>query len=653
MSGIAGIFNLDGRPADSKLLKQMTDAIQHRGPDGEGQWTKGPIALGHRMLHTTPESHGEAQPMADESGMLCLTFDGRVDNRGELRRALRLDGINLRDDTDAELVLGAYQRWSEKCPEKIVGDYAFAVWDDRVKQLFCARDVQGIRPLYYYSDGSTFRFASELHQILLDPTVPRHPNESLIAEYLVSSTPCLNETVYHEIFQLPRAHTLIVQPSSIRSNRYWDIDWRRTIHYRTDEEYAESFFDVFAEAVRCRLRSDRPLAAELSGGLDSSAIVSTVEWLRQNRSMENVDFSTFSLSFPGCPWDEAYYVDEVVRKWGLRFNAVSECLPDISSYVQRVSHSGDVPYAPSGEMFSREMELIRKNGNRVVLTGTGGDLWLAGSPFHLADLLRALKIHEAFRQSYSETQIFEGWGKKMSTPQVVIRYGVWPLLPKIMQQIIKTCMRGKDAMPAWIAPEFARRTRLAERLKEREAHNTRCETIAQRRDIAPLLDYPFYNLIDHYASRFGLEYRHPFMDRRVIEYCLALPQEQLRRRNQTKFVLREAMKGILPEAVRKRSTKAALGYHAFWAALQALGGERFFGRLRVSSVGWVDGQHVRRMYQRTATYQEMHDPRYAAYIWPLWVIASLEVWFRIMIDGDDFDRLISRGASLRLELEEN
>jgi len=145
MSGIAGIFNLDGRPADASLLRRMVDAIAHRGPDGSGVWIAGSVGLGHRMLRTTPESAVEKQPLTDESATLSLTFDGRVDNREEISSLLSSHGWKLRDQTDAEIILRAYQCWGEECAGKIVGDFAFVVWDGKKQQLFCVRDVVGLR----------------------------------------------------------------------------------------------------------------------------------------------------------------------------------------------------------------------------------------------------------------------------------------------------------------------------------------------------------------------------------------------------------------------------------------------------------------------------------------------------------------------------
>jgi asparagine synthase (glutamine-hydrolysing) len=257
----------------------MTEIIGHRGPDGAGYWLDGPVGLGHRMLHTTPESLQEQQPFPNETGNLCLTLDGRVDNRDELRVALEARGKKVRTDTDAEIVLRAYECWDEECPKHIIGDFAFVIWDRPNQRLFCARDPLGLRPFYYYSDDRTFLCGSEPRPLFEDPTTRREPNEGMIAEYLARAITDQEETLYRGVFRLPPAHVLSVQPGRLRKARYWDIDPVRKIRYRTDEEYAEHFSDIFKVAVRCRLRSQGPVGAYLSGGLDSSSVVGVVQSL--------------------------------------------------------------------------------------------------------------------------------------------------------------------------------------------------------------------------------------------------------------------------------------------------------------------------------------------------------------------------------------
>src|SRR5579864_8002090 len=310
MSGIAAIYHLDGRPADRGLVGAMLAAVAYRGPDGLNSWIDGPIALGHAMLRTTPEAMGERQPLVDEQTGLALTMDGRVDNRDELTALLEREGLRLRGGTDAEIVLRAYQCWGEEAPAKILGDFAFALWDGRKRQLFCARDVASVQPLFYYCNGRSFICASELHQILADPAVPREPDERVIGMYLTGMLLDPVTTLYRDIRKLEGGCSITVRPGKIDRRRYFDIDSAKRIRYRTDAEYAEHFEAVLGEAVRCRLRNIDGVAAELSGGLDSSLVVGTVQRLFREGVTPAPRFETFSIKFDDPQADERGFIED-------------------------------------------------------------------------------------------------------------------------------------------------------------------------------------------------------------------------------------------------------------------------------------------------------------------------------------------------------
>src|SRR5918998_450263 len=184
MSGIVGIFYLDGRPLDPGLLRRMSESIAHRGPDGAGAWgEERGIGLGHQLFHTTPESLGEMQPLTDRGGNVVLTADARIDNRDELFATLDLDDRPRGEVGDGELILAAYKKWGERCPERLLGDFAFAIWDRRKQKFFCARDHMGLKPFYYYRSGNIFVFASEIKALLRIPEVPQRLNEVAVADH--------------------------------------------------------------------------------------------------------------------------------------------------------------------------------------------------------------------------------------------------------------------------------------------------------------------------------------------------------------------------------------------------------------------------------------------------------------------------------------
>src|SRR3972149_2874746 len=382
MSGIAGVYNLDGSPVDPALVMRMTDISAPRGPDGVGHWIDGPVGFGHIMLHTTPESLREKQPLVNDSGNLCLTLDGRVDNRDEVRDALQAKGAKLRTDTDAELVLRAFECWGEECPKRIIGDFAFVVWDGRNRQLFCARDPLGIKPFYYYADGSRFLFGSELCQLFADPTLRREPNEGMVGEYLSSAITDREETLYRDVFRLAPGHFLLVKPGHIRKERYWDIDPAKVIRYRRDTDYADHFFEIFTEAVRCRLRSQKPVGVNVSGGLDSSSILAVAELVCRNGAPAAPGLEVFSVIFPGLDCDENSYIRDVLSMWGRKGNTVPPEEPDGLRSVGQVKRYLDIPDYPNGSLCDPLKSLARDKGVRVLLTGFGGDEWFTGSSYH-------------------------------------------------------------------------------------------------------------------------------------------------------------------------------------------------------------------------------------------------------------------------------
>jgi len=651
MSGIAGIYNLDGRPVDPALLSRMTDAIAHRGPDRSGRWINGAVGLSHAMLSTTPESIHEKQPLLNESGDVCLTLDGRVDNREELRAALEAKGARLRADTDAELVLRAYETWGEDSPAKIIGDFAFAIWDGRNRQLFCARDFLGIKPLYYNTNYHTFLFASELHQLFEDVRILREPNEGMIGEYLSGIITDTEETLYHNIFRLPPAHSLLISTRGIKKKRYWDIDPGKEIRYGKDSEYAQHFFQVFKEAVGCRLRSHTPLGAYLSGGLDSSSVVVVAQSLFQAGIVKDRGFETFSMHFPQVPaCDESDYILEVVRMWDLKSNAVFPEEAVSGWYAEQARRYLDIPDYPNGAIENSVKALAKAKGIKVLLTGTGGDEALYGSLYSLADLLRQCELRQLIRELHIVS--------KKSGITIALRHllsnGLRLLLPKVMRRVLKTISR-RDVTPPGIDSQFARKIDLKSRLKQN--HNSqRFQSIAQKHVYEMSTSGTSIHgmeMQDQSAASFGIEERHPFKDRRILEFALALPEEQRTCQGTHKIVLRHAMRGLLPEKVRQRHTKADFS-HVFPKAMQTQVGRPIFHTYKIASAGWIDAAQASSMYERMEQLYAQGDASYVTYMWQLWMIYSLELWYTAICSGrqrfsSPQDNALKRSVSENLE----
>lgn len=561
MSGIAGICSLDGGPADPSLLRRMTAAMAHRGPDGEGYWVEGSVGLGHSMLHTTPESVEERQPWSDESGRLQLVLDGRVDNREELRRSLAGAGARLRNATDAELILRAYELWGTDCPLRIIGDFAFAIWDSPSRQLFCVRDPLGMKPLYYSLHGRSFMFASEMQPFFQDPTLERRPNLPLVGVYLLNRFDEREETLYEGIYSLPPGHSLILRDAALRKSRYWDADPSREVRYGDDVEYAEHFLELFREAVGARLRSSGPVAALLSGGLDSSSIAATAQVLYDEGVVPIIGFETFSIAFDEFSCDERKFSGEVVRQSGIPANYFIYEQQDLSFLaLERAGHYPDVFYEPVIFLLTPMYEAMQQRGFKVFLDGLGGDELLAPGFEHLTDLMRMRRFRDLARQLRSDALLF-------STPpaSLFVNYCLKPLLPAGLKAILRPAARAlrRDDEPSLLRPDFVSRLESEGRLNGHAG----AETFRRRfphHSQQQIYDSLFFGWnatvvceqVGRLASRFSLEGRSPFKDRRVVEFVLGLPPEQRWWRDETKAVLRRAMKGILPEAVRSRRGKA-------------------------------------------------------------------------------------------------
>ncbi len=598
MSGIAVIWNRDDRPVDRDVLFQMTRLMDRRGPDREAHYFRGSIGLGHCMLATTPESPAEEEPLVNEARSLCLTFDGRIDNRAELRSFLQAHDARLRGDSDAELVLASYRHWGEDCPTHLLGDFAFAIWDQQRKLLFCARDPLGVRPFFYATIGDTFICASEIRSLFALPGLKKEPDLATVVCHLLKKYVEFDETIYRGVYRLPLAHRLTVTRDAIRCSRYWDIDPARTIRYRNDDEYAEHFRELFFDSVRCRLRSRGPVAGMLSGGLDSSSIVCSAQRICDDLAMTEPGFETFSMvfdRFPSC--DERPFIDEVIRHCGAKAN-LHPCDRDSSeaALARRVLYP-DVPYSPQIVLIASMFGKIRSRNFHVLLDGTGGDE-LAGTQLgHLAEMMWKGKWGSlaAFLGDYSRT-----WG--LSRWRLFVLSCVKPSIPEPIKALKRMIARRKpDASLA--RREAIESTGARERLTRASAAPD-FPSSRQKEMYAlmfsgwgPTVATESYELLGSY---FGIEIRQPFRDRRLVEFAFALPADQLWRDAWSRIAFRNAMKGILPDKVRQRRGKGMFVplYDSVLAGTQAREVAGLFDDSALVRLGLADAEVLQNMVRK-------------------------------------------------------
>jgi asparagine synthase (glutamine-hydrolysing) len=556
MSGIAVIWNRDGRPAEPTILARMTRLMAHRGPDRERHWLQGPIAMGHRALNTTAQPSADSGLLVDEAAKLCITFDGRIDNREELEALQESNGSDPHDAPDAQLVLAAYRQWGEECPAHLLGDFAFAIWDERRQRLFCARDPLAVRPLFHARLGSTFICGSEIRALFALPGLTSEPDLAVAAARLMRKSIEFDDTLYKGVFRIPIAHSLMVTREGAQLRRYWDIDPGKQIRYRNDAEYAEHFRELFFDSVRQRMRSTRPIAAMLSGGLDSSGIVCVAQAIRQQEKITHPGFETFSMvfdRFSSC--DERRFVNEVVNRSEAKANFhVADRDLDVAAFANYKRYPG-LLYSPQAMVLTAMFAGIRDAGFRVVLDGNGGDE-LAGVGFHhwmeLARRGKWLSL-AALAREYAAMLDRSPW-------RIFIRGFLKPATPQALKTLYRWSKSTAQRTPApGLVPEA---------MLERSGAKERIE----HPPVIPQFQHPmksdmyraiFYGwsptvLIENYElnlSFHGIEMRQPYRDRRLVEFSLALPPHQLWRNGWSRFVFRNAMKGIVPELILKRRGK--------------------------------------------------------------------------------------------------
>lgn len=561
MSGIIGIYFRDGRTVDPMDLSQMLDTLAYRGPDGSGTWLSGPVGLGHCMLYTTPESLHEHLPLVNSNGDIILTADARIDNREELLKALAMNTQPASEISDSEIILKAYEHWGERCPEKLLGDFSFTIWDNRKHKLFSARDHIGIKPFYYHQSPKIFIFASEIKAITQLRFIRFTLNEGRIADYLTQLFDDKTSTFFNEIYRLPPACSMTVNAEKIKIRSYWSLDPHNDLSVKSADDYANLFYEVFNEAVRCRLRSAFKKGFALSGGLDSSSIVcSARKMIPEN---EDHPFHTFSAIFPSLPEealqriDERQYMESILSLKGFVPNFVR--VDDVSPLVElnrRLWITDEVYFAPNLFMYWSLYGVARDQGVRVYLDGIDGDVTVSHGLEYLPALVYAGKwktlLSEAVALSHTRNL-------PLKPHKIVWKYGIRPLIPNSIINIKRAFMGKPSSNWDLLNPEFALRIghRTRNSTPKNDCHVNNYEARGKHKsEINSALITLDLELLDKVSAAFSLEVRLPFFDRRLLELCVALPPEQKLSLGWTRSILRNAMAGILPEKVRWRTTKA-------------------------------------------------------------------------------------------------
>lgn len=554
MSGIAGILYLNDRQVASEQLHSMRLALAHRGPDGHHMWKSGHAGLVHCQLHTTPESIGEYLPYEDLISGLVITADARLDNREDLFSALGLSRPATASIPDSQLILAAYQKWGEKCPEHLLGDFVFAIWDKARNRIFCARDHMGIKPFYYTCPNTFFAFASEIKGLLCLSEVRQHINKEKIADFLTAVSLDNSSTFYQDILRLPPGHTLLVSPEKrCQTTCYWQPSPSQ-VHFSNRDEYAEAFREIFTEAVRCRLRSSAPVGSYLSGGLDSSSIVSMAAGpLKHCLTGPLHIFSGVFDTITEC--DERQYFQPILDRYDIRPHFLQADQLDASLAFDTMVEWEDEPFfAPHFFMSWNLLPMAQREGVRVLLDGHDGDSAVSYGYTLLPELARKGKWWQLIKEKRDINPL-----SRLSLMRFLFRINKIILLRQIPRQLYTPRdQREFLKLTDQLNPELIQKTGIKNRLIEHARH---LPDVYQKEQTFHLLNisqplHPYaLEFLNKTAARFNLEQRFPFFDKRLIEFCLALPADQKLHQGLNRHVVRHALKDILPESISQRKSK--------------------------------------------------------------------------------------------------
>jgi asparagine synthase (glutamine-hydrolysing) len=602
MCGIAGQYCFGGGAPDRELLARMSEKLIHRGPDGAGTEIRGCIGLVHRRLAIIDLSDEGLQPMTSEDRTLWLVYNGEIYNYVELREELVGKGHRFRSQSDTEVILHAYEEWGTGCLRRFNGMWAFALWDERLQQLFCARDRFGIKPFYYTMAGGSFLFASEIKALIEHPDAGKSPDDEILGTYLAWGVQDHSaRTMFDGIFQLKPAHALMVTTDGPHiPYRYWDITINSAVRSdgRNNQDTGR-FLDLLRDATRIHLRSDVAVGTCLSGGIDSSTLAVLINNLIRGEGPAQVSDrqKTFSVVFTDKRFDESRYIDEIVNATGVDSHRTEPAPEQLREDIDRLIWVQDEPFG-SLSIYAQYcvMRLAQKNV-KVVLDGQGADELLAGYLAYLGSYIRGL-VH-SFHIGTALREI--AGGLRIHRRFFYSAFG---------QLLARRSRRNLLTVPAFPVDRYAGSL---DEVLGREL----CST-----NLPALLHYE-----DRNSMAFSIESRVPYLDVRFVEYVASLPLDQKIRNGMTKIALRSAVLGIIPESIRCRADK--MGFvtpEEIWMketlrpfVLDVLGADSFRAR------PYWNAEAVMNDYLAFLEGRSAYSPE-------VWRIVCTELWLRKFFD---------------------
>jgi asparagine synthase (glutamine-hydrolysing) len=633
MCGINGIAfsSKSGRAIDSTVVERMRDVIRHRGPDDEGIFIDSFVGLGHRRLSIVDVAAGH-QPMTNEDGSLRITYNGEIYNHADYREELEAKGHVYQTHCDTETILHLYEEHGERCVDYLRGMFAFAIWDARRKELFIARDRLGVKPLYYVhsADGSLY-FGSEIKTLLEAGAVRPELNYPVLPDYLANHSPSGEDTLFVGVKRLLPGHTMLWKDGDLSIKRYWDVSFAGAEDGRSDKDYIAEWYELFRTSVRLRLMADVPLGMFLSGGIDSSAIAAVMS------GMVSEPIKTFSVAFAEREANELEYARLVAKTFKTNHHEIVVSPEDFFTALPKLVWHEDEPLAHPSSVALYFVSHLASQHVKVVLTGEGSDELLAGYGRYRKTILNL-----AVGARYHDL-----------TPELVqktVRSGIrsMPSGSKIRQKLSRTFLTLTPDIESIYFDNFAVFPRsmqpdlLHPNTKDRIGMVDPYAGVGKafkHTDATSLLDRLLYADIKTYLHELlmkqdqmsmatSLESRVPFLDHKLVEFTCRLPERLKLRGGTTKYVLRESMKGVLPEQILTRSKMGfPVPIGAWFRGAYAGVIDEYVLSDRALGRGIYSPEFVRDLVRRHQTGGENHSER-------LWALVNFEIWQRQFFDGE-------------------
>lgn len=625
MCAICGILNFDHSDiVDRTTIENMTKTLMHRGPDDDGLFVEGQVGLGFRRLSIIDVSGGH-QPIFNEDGSAAIVFNGEIYNYRDLASRLAGAGHTLATKSDTETILHAYEEFGDDCVQHLRGMFAFAIWDRKRRRLLMARDRLGIKPLYYYRNGRFLAFASEIKALLEVAGVPREVDGEAFDQFLSLRYVAGPQTMFKGIFRLQPGHTLVADESGVHIQKYWDIDYSSQTS-DSPLQIAASFEEILEESVRLRLISEVPLGLFLSGGLDSSAILATMNKVAPGQTVK-----TFSVGYQAsCPQEEEdcelKYARLASSELGSDHHEFRLSAQDFADFIPDLVWHLDEPLADPSCIPLYFVSKLAREHIKVVLSGEGADEILAGYGIY-PKMLTVDRIH----RNFPALGRMAGQFARFTGPERLRRY--LRMAGQPLQESYQGVCRGFDA-------ETRRRLIGEDRMQHSEAKvNELFEGHFEAARKATPLNQMLYvdtkvwlpdDLLikaDKMTMANGLELRVPFLDHKLVEFSAALPDSSKLGKRGGKSLLREAMEGVLPQAILHRPKKGFPVPIASWLR----GPLRQFTRDHLLSSGsacnsWLERTEVKKIV-------EEHERGLTDRSQEIWAMLVFQFWHSHFIEN--------------------